>query len=139
MICWLHLRSVDYITRRRKRYATVGELVETTFASQHRYTDACFVAHLRHCSASVNPLPPDPGQWENDIDVIRIKGFADVQTISVSAIKKLTAYANGAQVPQLHQRKNQVWKIIGPAHPVGTAARDKLQQTQSRLSSRGLY
>ena len=46
--------------------------------------------------------------WENDIDVIRITGFADVQTISVSAIKKLTAYANGAQVPQLHQRKNQV-------------------------------
>ena len=110
MICWLHLRSVDYITRRRKRYASVGELVETTFASQQRYTDACFVAHLRHCSASVNPVPPDPGQWENDIEVIRIKGFADVQTISISAIKKLTAYANGAQIPQLHQLKNQVWK-----------------------------
>ena len=33
----------------RNRYATVGELVEATFASQERYTAAFFVAHLRHC------------------------------------------------------------------------------------------
>jgi hypothetical protein len=59
------------------------------FASQQRYTDACFVAHLRHCSASVNPLPPDPGQWENDIDVIRIKGFADVQNDFRFCYKKI--------------------------------------------------
>jgi hypothetical protein len=117
----------------RNRYATIGELVEATFASQERYTAAYYVAHLRQASRRVRS-PLAPGQLK-DLDMIRIKRFADVQTISLSVIKKIRQpMRTGLRYYTCISAKIIFRKIVGADQPIlsilrlGTSCKNAIKQ-----------